>query len=144
MYMQTNTEFRCNLLLLRCCRITTYIWGNIELSCVFSYKLTMYLIASSASLQFACVHRYIAFVFNCFISMNCMRKGAVELCAARCCLLRYWNAYLREKKDNLKLIKITLNGVSMPWRSAAYPYKQTGVVGRSVKGERAEKSRNAL
>lgn len=116
-----------------------YIWGNIQLSCIFSYKLTVYLIASSASLQFVCVHRYIAFVFNCFISMNCMHKGVAELCVVQCFLLKYWNTYPREKKDHLKLIKIMSNGVSILWRTATYPYKEISIVGRCVKSERAEK-----
>lgn len=49
----------------------------------FSYKLTLYLITSSASLQFVCIHRYIAFVLNYVISMNCWQKEVVELCVAR-------------------------------------------------------------
>lgn len=139
-YKQSNTVFPYNLLCVQCCRRTMYIWGNIQLSCIFSYKLTVYLIASSASLQFVCVHRYIAFVFNCFISMNCMHKGVVELCVVQCCLLKYWNTYPREKKDHLKLIKIMLNVVSILWRNAAYPYKEISIVGRCVKSERAQKS----
>lgn len=71
-------SYTCNVVEYRC--TAEEISSSAEF---FRIKLTLYLITSSASLQFVCVHRYIAFVLNCLISMNCWQKGAVELCVAQ-------------------------------------------------------------
>lgn len=131
-YKQNNTVFLCNLTLVQCCRVTMSIRGNIHLSCIFSFKLTMYLIASSASLQFVCLRGYIALVFNCFISMHCVCKGVVELCVGQCCLLKYWNIYLRAEKDNLALIKIMLNKLCHEG-ALPTPVNKPVLVGKSMK-----------